>query len=97
LDLRRQVRPERAVGVGEPAAEVDDEHGRARSERDALAEPGPRIDLPGFLVGHASTASRPAARSSSPKRARLTKRPAPGCPTSSSFSTITWPRTSTAA
>ena len=60
------------------------------------AESRSRVDLPGVLVAHrARTPSLPAGSSSSPERARLTNWPAPGEATSSSFSTITWPRTST--
>src|SRR6185312_875244 len=94
LDLGGHVGAERALGVGEAAAEVDHEDRGARPERDALAEPRRRVDLACFLVAQAVTFS--AEPSTSPTRARLTNCPAPGSPTSSSFSTITWPRTSTA-
>src|SRR5439155_14944826 len=93
LDLGDHVRAERALRIGEPAAEVDDEHARALAERDALAEPRGGVDAAGFIVAHACTAAR--AGSSSPNFARFTNWPAPGCATSSSFSTITLPRTST--
>ena len=59
LDLRRQVGAERARGIGEPAREVDDEHGGARAERDALPQPRPGVDLACLLVAHAGTATRP--------------------------------------
>ena len=58
LDLRREVRAERALRIGEPAGEVDDEHRRPLAQRDALAQPGPRIDLARFLV---ATCTRPPA------------------------------------
>src|SRR4029077_6467252 len=96
LDLRGQVGAEPALRVGEPAAEVDDEDGGVRSARDALAEPRLLVDALRFVVAHAGTASlRPVGNSSSPNFARFTNCPAPGWATSSSFSTITCPRTST--
>src|SRR5581483_10974936 len=93
LDRLGAVRPERAVGVGEPAAEVDDEDGGPGAERHALPQPRLRVDLVRLLVAHAGTAS--AEPRCSPTRARLTNCPAPGSATSWSFSTITRPRTST--
>ena len=61
--------PSAHVGIGEAAAEVDDEHGRARAERDALAEPRLRVDLACLLVAHAGTALA-AARQLLAERAR---------------------------
>src|SRR5207244_1352080 len=56
LDLARELRSERPLRIREPAAEVDDEDRRTRAERDALPEPGARVDLSRLLVGHASYA-----------------------------------------
>src|SRR5439155_7144828 len=95
LDLRGQIRAERASRIGEPAAEVDDEDRGMRAERDVLAEPRLLVDPTSFFVAHARAASFPTGASSSPNFARFTNWPAPGSATSSSFSTITWPRTST--
>ena len=93
LDLGRHVRSERALRVREAAGEVDDEDRRPLPARHRLAEAGLLVDLACFLIAHAATFS--VGVSSSPTFARFTNWPAPGCATSSSFSTITWPRTST--
>ena len=58
LDLRRQVGAERALGVGEPAVEVDHEHGGPLAQRELLAEPGPLVDLACLLIAHGPPFSR---------------------------------------
>src|SRR5262249_44461019 len=93
LHLARQVRAERALGVGEAAGEVDHEHRGALTEREPLAEACPLVHLARLFVAHALTACRFV--SSCPNFARATKRPCPGCATSSSSSTTTAPRQST--
>ena len=94
LDLLREVRAHRALGISEAAAKVDDEHGRTLAERHALPETGTLVDLSRF-VAHADHPVLVVEGSSSPKRARFTNLPSPGFPTSLSPSTITCPRTST--
>ncbi len=98
LDLVVHVRAEGAFRIGEAAAEVDDEDGRPLAEREAPAQAGALVDLLRTLVASSRRHRFLAGRAScSPKRARLTNCPAPGSATSSSSSTITWPRTSTSS
>jgi hypothetical protein len=55
LDLGGKVGSERALGIGEAAAEVDDEDGRPLAEPKRLAEPRAGVDLACLRVAHWST------------------------------------------